>query len=55
MSRIKATVTLTPDQVVKVAGSAAAAALMGPIHPFPIIFGNILRPDIKNFGTAKAV
>jgi hypothetical protein len=37
-------VSLTPDQIAEAAGGAAAAALIGPCCPFPIIFGGIWGP-----------
>jgi hypothetical protein len=42
--QLEAPVMLTPDQIAKAAGGAAAAALTGPI--FPIIFGGIWGPVI---------
>jgi hypothetical protein len=46
-------VILTPDEIAKAAGGAAAVALIGPL--LPIIFGGIWGPVIQDMAAVKTV
>jgi hypothetical protein len=50
---LEAPVSLTPNQIAEAAGGAAAAVLVGPLVPLPIIFGGIWGPIFQGLGGAK--